>query len=328
MHQLLPGLAAVVAQRTVFQRHEAVAAGYDDRSIKALRRAGEWVSVRHGAYVLGATWQDADERERAILRAIAVVGALRSEEAVLSHGTSALLHGAPTWNLPLHSVHLTRTVGHAGRVGLDVHRHRSEVPAERVSTTRGLRHTDGARAVVEVLAAHGVETALCVGDDLLRREVTTREAIEATLAAARHWPGTLGAEVLLARLDPRHESVGETRTHHLCVTHGLHGGVPQYEVRIGGRVLAYLDLGFPGSGFFIEFDGKVKYAGLRRAGESPEDVVWREKRRQDAVCNATGWECARVTWADLENPTATAATLRAVAERGRQRMRTLRNRPS
>ena len=65
---------------------------------------------------------------------------------------------------------------------------------------------------------------------------------------------------------------------------------------------------------FLEFDGRIKYQRLRREGESIEDVILREKRREELICAKTGWVCIRITWEDLARPTTTSRRIRALLE--------------
>ena len=73
-----------------------------------------------------------------------------------------------------------------------------------------------------------------------------------------------------------------------------------------------VDFAWPELGLFLEFDGKIKYQKLLKEGESPSDVVIREKRREELVCRLTGWRCIRIVWADLYRPERTAANIRAL----------------
>jgi hypothetical protein len=41
---------------------------------------------------------------------------------------------------------------------------------------------------------------------------------------------------------------------------------------------------------------------MRRSGESLDDFLLREKRREEMICQLTGWVCIRITWADLARP--------------------------
>ena len=65
-------------------------------------------------------------------------------------------------------------------------------------------------------------------------------------------------------------------------------------------------------GVFLEFDGKIKYEKFRRPGETLDEYLMREKRREELICQATGWVCIRITWANLEQPVATARRIRAI----------------
>jgi hypothetical protein len=73
-----------------------------------------------------------------------------------------------------------------------------------------------------------------------------------------------------------------------------------------GALLGVVDFLWRRFGVFLEFDGRVKYERYRRPGESLEAFLMREKRREEAICLATGWVCIRIGWADLERPHATA----------------------
>jgi hypothetical protein len=69
---------------------------------------------------------------------------------------------------------------------------------------------------------------------------------------------------------------------------------------------------------FLEIDGRLKYEHFRREGETLEQFLMREKRREELICQLTGWICIRLTWADLEHPVRTARRIRRVLE-GRSR---------
>ena len=74
--------------------------------------------------------------------------------------------------------------------------------------------------------------------------------------------------------------------------------------------MAYVDFAWPAHGVFLEFDGKVKYSAMLREGETAADVVVREKRREELICEITGWRCIRIIWADLMRPEHTAMRIR------------------
>lgn len=58
-----------------------------------------------------------------------------------------------------------------------------------------------------------------------------------------------------------------------------------------------------------EFDGKVKYGALLRPGETADDVVMREKRREAAL-RAVGWWVVRWTYQEAFRPELLEALLR------------------
>ena len=72
------------------------------------------------------------------------------------------------------------------------------------------------------------------------------------------------------------------------------------------------DFGWPEFKVLGEFDGKKKYGELlRRPGQTAEDVLIEEKRREDRL-RSLGWIVVRWMWSDLHRPDALVAQLRAV----------------
>lgn len=81
-------------------------------------------------------------------------------------------------------------------------------------------------------------------------------------------------------------------------------------------MIARVDFAWPELGVFMEFDGRVKYEKFLREGESVTDAVLREKRREQLICELTGWRCIRIVWADLYTPELTAARIRSLFRPG------------
>ena len=135
-------------------------------------------------------------------------------------------------------------------------------------------------------------------------------------AERQMWPHSLGVNVMLHLADGRLESVGEGRAVHLFWAQGLPRPEPQWEIYLpNGRLLARVDFAWPEGRLLCEFDGRIKYTGLRRPGETIEEVVLREKRREEAVLEHTGWRIIRLTWEDLAHPRRTAARIRLLLSR-------------
>jgi very-short-patch-repair endonuclease len=299
----------------VLLRREALALGYTDQQIATLVRSGDWTRVRRGAYVVGRVWDSLGEADRARLRSRAVL-ATAHPAAVLTHVSAALEWGAPVWGLGLDEVHTTRTDDGSGRREAGVVHHRGELPPHEVTSVNGVPVSTPVRCALEVTTLGTVEQALVTVNALMHAGLVRPDELAALCHERRHWPSSLNTNLVCRLADPRIESVGETRTAYFLWEHHFPRPVPQYEVRDqDGRLVARLDFAFPEHGVFIEFDGTAKYHEHRRPGESLEDYLLREKRREELVCQLTGWTCVRLGWGDLERPEATAARLRMVFAR-------------
>lgn len=295
-----------------FLRREALAAGLSDRDLTSAVRSRTLVRIRHGAYAATDHVVGLDDRAEHVLRARAVVRAARSP-VVLSHLTSLLVMGAPLWDLPLDRVHLTTPAERCGRREAGVVTHGGTLDPRDVVQLDGLPVTAPARAALELATLTDVERALVPMNHLLHQGSVTHEQLREQSRAMRHHPGSLGSDLVVALAQDRCESVGETRAFFLC----WHEGLPRPEVNhvvrdAYGGFVARVDLAWPDLGVFLEFDGRIKYVRHLRDGEDAGDAVVREKRREERIRTATGWRCIRLTWADLQRPTETAAWIRSV----------------
>lgn len=305
-----PRLLALFTTYGVFLRREAIELGYRDDKIKALTEQGIWHRVRRGAYVPGDVWRAADARERYRLFCLA---ALRQSKTavVASHASAVPFHQGPTWGLDLRVAHLTRVDGKTGRKEAGVQQHRGTIVDGDVVTIGSHQVMSPTRTALEVTTVAPVEASLCVMDDFLHRELTSKEALAARYDSMHHWPETLPTDLVLRLADGRCESVGETRARYLFWREGLPTAVPQYEVfDEQGTLVGRVDFAWPEQGVFLEFDGREKYLRFRRKGESVQDAVLREKRREELICAITGWRCIRITWADLQEPAVVAMRIR------------------
>ncbi|WP_210440934.1 hypothetical protein [Nocardioides xinjiangensis] len=295
-------------------RSELVDDGYTDHQLRVLVRAGVLHRVRRGAYVDRALWERLSpvDQHRVLCRAVLRVA---HPLTALTHVSAAVELGAPVWNIPLDEVHTTRTDGKAARREAGVVHHAGALPEEDVRVVNGVRVGPAARAAVEVMASVPPEPALVVTNGLLHGQHMTREELVASARAMKHWPHTLSAHVVVALADERMESVAETRTYYLCRQQHLPRPEPQYPVvDEHGQVFARADFAWPEHGVFLEFDGRVKYEQHRRPGETLEQYLMREKRREERICQLTGWVCIRIGWTDLADPVTTAARIRRLLD--------------
>ncbi|WP_244929728.1 hypothetical protein [Nocardioides sp. W7] len=296
----------------VLLRRRLLEEGWNDRAIRRRLADRSWVKLRHGAYLPTPIWDQLDESGRHGLLARAVQ-LQASTEVVLSHVSGLPEYDAPTWGLDLSEVHVTRKDDRTGRREAGVCQHCGTIEEGDVVTRNGVEVMSATRLALEVTTIASVEASLCVVNYLLHAGATTPEALARRNEKMTHWPHTLSTDLVLRLADPRIESVGESRSFHLCFRYRLPMPKSQYEVRDeSGQLLGRVDFAWPEHKVFLEFDGKVKYEKLLKPGERASDVVIREKRREELICRRTGWRCIRITWADLEDPERTAAAIRSL----------------
>lgn len=304
-------LRRICATRGAFLRSEALALGYDDRTIRLMVKAGYWHRIRRGAYTFSDVWAAADARERHAITARAVVRAAKAD-VVLSHTTAVLEHTPVHWGLDLSDVHVTRLDGRTGRAEAGVRQHRGRVLEEDVTGSEPFCVMAPIRAALELSTVTTTERALVSIDAMLNANLFTVADLRRRYESMTYWPNTLATDLVIRLADPRHESAGESRSSHLFRLQELPAPQPQFPiVDRSGQVVARLDFAWPEHRVWVEFDGNVKYSQHLRPGESVEDMVLREKRREDRIRELTGWICVRITWADLAHPERTAARIRA-----------------
>lgn len=295
-------------------RCELLASGFTDQQLRALVKRGQLVRIRHGAYVDGGLWRQLDESERHRLHIRAVLKRAHPS-TVVTHVSAAVERGAPVWGIPLDDVHVTRTDGKPGRREAGVVHHCGVLTEHDVEVVNGIPLTRAARCAVEVTAMATVEPALVTVNAMLHAEMLTAGELLAEVDALKHWPDTLATRIVVQLSDARIQSVGESRTAYLCWSQHLPRPEPQVPILDeNGHVIACADFAWRQYGVFLEFDGRLKYALFRREGETLEEFLMREKRREERICQLTGWVCIRISWADLEHPARTAARIRRILE--------------
>jgi hypothetical protein len=300
----------------VLLRRHAIAQGYDDRTLRRMVSSGELHRIRRGAYVPGPTWAEADPVDRHRLTARAVL-LTAHPGAVLTHVSAIAEYDVPIWGVDLNEVHLTRPDGFAGRREAGVVHHCGDLPARDVVIRNRLSISSAARAAIELTTHADLEAALVSINWMLAEGLASRPELERYLETFKHWPNSLHSDLVIRLSDHRNKWPIESRMGYLLWRQGLPRPVSQFEVRDErGHVVAILDFAFPKHHCFIEMDGRIKYLYFRRPGESLEEFILREKRREELVCLLTGWVCIRLTWDDLARPVITARRIRALLSRG------------
>lgn len=284
----------------VFLRREAIAGGHSPGEVARLIRRGEWIRVRWGGYCTREVWLAADDRQRHLLEAAAVVRALDGPP-VLSHASAAAVWDLPLWGQDVRDVHVTRADGRSARHRAGVVHHAGMLSNGDVVGRGEFLVTAPARTVLDAAAHCDVEAGIVLADAALHERLTTPTELLQALNTRRDWPGAAQAARVVASADGRSESVGESRLRVACTGFGWPPPEPQhcFDTRLGK---AYVDLWIKEWRLALEFDGRIKYRTheAARQGRSVEDVLWAEKRREDAL-RSLGVTVVRVVWADLQD---------------------------
>ncbi len=249
------------------------------------------VRIRHGAYAK-ALADDPEGRHRQL---IAATWPLLGGQAVLSHGSAALLHGLPVWNSLLEQVGTTRPVGGHGRRGRNLHVRLAELADSEVTEVDGFACTSLERTAIDMARLVSYERAVAVLDAAVRLGADPEMLGEiAARAKGRRGAGTASRALEFA--DGRAESVGESISRVRIVQVGL--PVPDLQFNVfdrNGIWVARSDFCWREKNVVGEFDGRVKYRG---GAEEVATAVMREKAREQAIRDA-GWWVVRWDWSDL-----------------------------
>lgn len=281
-------------QGGLFLTSQALARGTGEATLRKLVEHDEVVRLARGLNLLTTHQADtADARHLQLARG----GLLLMPDAVLSHWTALLAHGLPVLGVPV-VARLRRPIRRQViRQGFVV----DPDPGIAVMTDHGPT-TSVVRAVLDQARLRGLEAGLVSADAALHADVVTRQEL-LDRADTLRGQGAGAARRTAELADGTIESVGESRLRYACVIGGI-DVVPQVRIRNrDGAFVARVDFLVKGTKVAIEFDGKVKYA------DGDGRTLWNEKQREDAL-RRLGYTVVRVTWSDLDDPTALLARIR------------------
>lgn len=280
-------------------RRELLEFGLTTDEVERMLARGVLVRVRRGAYARADSWSALSPEQRHLLAARAVLRAV-PRPAVLSHVSAAVAHGLPVWGADLSKIHIVRTSRRqSARVEAGVVHHACQLPAEHRTTVDGIPVTTVARTVVDHARSVRFEAGVVTADAALHAGSTNEQELKETALWQADWPGSRSAIRVVTFADAASESVGESRGRVKISSVGL----PEPELQVDicderGVLVARADYLFRAQRTIGEFDGRIKYR-TETAGPNLEEVLWREKLREDAL-RALGYEVVRFTWADLE----------------------------
>lgn len=245
--------------------------------------------------------------------------ALTSREPPLfSHLTAAALHGLPVRAPASPKVHITLSPERPGAQSLVV-RHRGDVPVDQQVEVHGIRFTSLERTMADVARTAAFDTAVCALDAALRPVTvpepgvfdleaaeTLRERVRAITVRSAH--GRTRAMRALAFADGRAQLPGESVSRIRLAELGFDR--PDLQVAVAGPTGRdyFVDFGLDDVQAWGEFDGEQKYRDeAMRSGLTLEQVLLREKQREDWIRGVTQRRFARWKWEHIR----TADTLGA-----------------
>jgi very-short-patch-repair endonuclease len=295
------------------RRAVVIADGWSDHDLRRQERRGELTRVRRGSYAdpKALAGLNAHQRHR-----VAVEAATRKPTpCIISHASAAVIWGLPLHGVDLSRVHFTRPGAVGGRRSHGRVDHGGILLPGDVVERDGIDVTTPARTLVDLARTESPEAAVVAADHAFHHGTTTPEAVREVLDRSAGIPGIGSGRRALLKADGRSESPGESLTRFLL--DGLTSMDAQVELRNpAGHFVARVDFADRAALLIIEFDGRQKYLALRPSGQSLEDAVLVEKRREDAI-RGLGYLVARVVWADLADPTALRRRIADVINRGR-----------
>lgn len=307
--------AWAVTRGHVFTYGEARERGIGEPELRRYLRAGDVVTPRRGAYVLGEAWASSHDEGRLALRTRAVLATRPG--SVASHQSALALHGLPTHGVPLGTVDVIGAVRRVRtRPGLRVHGwtdpgsdQADDLGVVPQVVADGYRCVPVATAIAQVALRSGSLAGLVPLDRALHDQRCTLADVRAALTGLARLPvHERIRDVLLRSADPSCESVGETRTRVLLEALGLEAQSQVVIVDERGSFLGRVDFLVAGR-VVVEFDGLVKYDGVQGGA-----ALVAEKAREDAL-RAAGYVVIRVVWSDLDTPAEVARRIRrAVAQ--------------
>lgn len=276
-------------------------------------RSGRLERVRRGAYTPADASLDAIDRAVVLARLhMEAVSRQTVQPHWFSHQSAALLHELPTLVVP-GVTHLIQRYRRSGGADPRIRRHYVPIAEHDRQVVAGLPATSLERTVLDCARGRNTTEAVMIIDAYLNRGGDL-DALYNRLTELRGQRGVRLAAKHFDWADAGAESPGESRTRVML----RHGGLqPKTQVPVRTHLGRFwLDMGWPEHRVGVEYDGLVKYTKL--ADGDPADVVFREKRRQDAL-EEVGWSIQRVTSADLRQPDRLLTAVRGRLHRARTR---------
>jgi hypothetical protein len=277
----------------IFSRAEALDCGENDRTLAEARRAGVIVRLSRGMYAPADIYQACDDSGKHLLHARAALAAQQGPVA-LTGASAAALHGFALYHQDLSIVHILRLdQGASRRKALTNHHIVIKDLDSELGQYDGILAVSPARAVWEVACRSTMEAGVVTADSALRKAPELAKEVEELQERFAYFPGSRQGRITIGFADGRSDSPGESVTRVQFHRYGIPIPELQYDVIDDqGNLLGTSDFYWKQHRHLGEFDGKIKYQKLLRAGETPSDCVFREKTPRRRNASRTSWHDA------------------------------------
>jgi hypothetical protein len=232
-------------------------AAADVAELTRTERTTDAVRITRGAYLSRALPDTPPHVVRAALEVL-------PGSAVASHGTAAVLLGAPVDFARPMEFAVPPGAYRARRRGIRMHVR--ELCAADRTVLAGLPLTAGAQTWLDLAAVLPSDELVAVGDALYRRKHLDAGSLDERLGRADGVRGVARARALAPLLTPLAASRPESLARFWLIDGGLPAPVPQVPVHDRrGREVAHGDLGYPEWKVLVEYEGR-QHADVRQFG--------------------------------------------------------------
>ena len=288
-----------VDRHGLIRRTAALGSGFCDNELSAAVKRGELIRLIPGVFVENGTRFAGHEGRQELHRLKSLAAATSAltvrDDVPLSHSSAASVLGVPLLKPDLSHVHFVTGSPSGGSIKTFRHLYAAAIDADEVVEVDGIAVTCLERMAADVAVCGTFAQALVVMDQA-RRAGADAEMI-GTILERRRRRRVQTARRTQLQYNPPSESVGESWSRAQMIEAGLPIPRLQHEFHIRDKTY---ESDFDWDERLIgEFDGLTKYGRLLEPGETPEDAVVREKRREDDL-RGEGAMVVRWVWAELE----------------------------
>lgn len=286
----------------------------------SLARNGDFVRLHRGSYLPKRRWSALSIEDRHLATMLSAQRAA-ARPLVFSRLSAAILLGLSMYEPRDARVHVVTSASGAGKTSAGIVRHRCPIESADIVSVHGLLCTSPFRTLLDLARFEAAELALAAADSYLRQEYRVGRNVDsngveewrsAFADQLSHLPGHRGVRLAMqvcqladARCDSVLESVSHLQLRRLGFDVALQVAVPG---RYSGHY--FVDFELLGLGILAECDGKSKYTNpAQRGGLSAEEVLYREKRREEWISSSTSKRVVRWGYTDVATPMTLARLL-------------------